>query len=137
MLLTATQSIRTMGTSRKLVTFHAHPGKEMVCNNCFTTATVPRGCPNGFVFFNVGTPKMSTTSGFGIGKNGACLIWTMWWCIWTIKGLNELQCLSSECLKPGVGIWPNVLNLGFSNTTAVRMMFHTNTTRVRKVSPRG
>ena len=49
----------------------------------------------------------------------------------------NLQCLSSECLKPGVGIWPNVLNLGFTNTTAVRMMFHTNTTRVREVSPRG
>ena len=27
------------------------PGKEMVWNNGLTTATVPRGCPNGFVFF--------------------------------------------------------------------------------------
>ena len=69
-------------------------------------------------------------------KKWKCLIRIIWWCIWTIKGLNELQCLSSEWFKPGVGIWPNVLNLGFTNTTAVRMMCHTNTTRVRKVSPR-
>jgi len=27
------------------------PGKEMVWNMGLTTATVPRGCPNGFVFF--------------------------------------------------------------------------------------
>ena len=39
----------------------------------------------------------------------------------------NLQWLSSECLKPGVGIWPNVLNLGFTSTTAIRMMFHTYT----------
>ena len=68
--MTAMQFIRTMGTSRKVETCYAHRGKEMVCNNGFTTATVPRGCPNGIFFFKVGTPKMFATSGFGVGKNG-------------------------------------------------------------------
>ena len=66
--MVAIQFIRTMGTSRNSVTFHAHPEKEMVCNNCLTAATVPRGCPNASVFFKVGTSKMFTTSGHRIGK---------------------------------------------------------------------
>ena len=39
--------VRTSGAIgyRGLVTFHAYPEKEMVCINCFTSATVPRDCP--------------------------------------------------------------------------------------------
>ena len=50
--------------SRNLVTFHTHPGKGMVYNNCFTTAIVPRRCPNGFVVFKVGIRKMFIISGW-------------------------------------------------------------------------
>ena len=55
--------------SRKLVTFHAHPGKGMVYNNCFTTAIVPRRCPNGFVVSKVAIQKMIIISGWRYTMN--------------------------------------------------------------------
>ena len=49
--------------SRNLVTFHVHPAKGMVYNNGFTTAIVPRRCPNGFVVSKVAIQKTFIISG--------------------------------------------------------------------------
>jgi len=61
------------------------------------------GCQPKYARTVVGTPKIYTTTGFGLRKIGKWLVWTIWWCI--CKLLVEYSHFPNFSRpKPGGGI---------------------------------